>query len=122
MAPSAALIIAIAALVGVIVQSAIEWSPAMKHAGSGASGKLGASTQGALASASGLVPHNSRDAVPSGWANMGDAHGSTALSMRIALPSKDAAGMRQVLMDVSTPGHPQYGQHLNSAQVRMQWT
>jgi hypothetical protein len=122
MAPSPALIISIAALGAVIFQSVLTWNPSTKTLSFKSNENLGSHTgagAGAASSAvaSVLVPHDSRDALPSGWTDVGAPAGSTSMSMRIALPSKDAPGLRKVLMDVSTPGNPKYGQHLSNAQA-----
>jgi hypothetical protein len=119
MAPSAALIIATAALTAVILQAILARTP--ETAVSGSSGHLGSSAPtGAGASASAIanfVPHESRDDVPHGWANLGAAADSTPMTLRVALHSKDVAGLQQAILAVSTPGNAKYGQHLNTAQV-----
>jgi hypothetical protein len=114
----AALVIACAALGAVILQAAISWTP--ENSTSSAAGHLGSGAPAAAALGStNLVPHESRDSTPNGWANLGAADGSRQLSMRIALTSQDAAGLQKAVMDVSTPGNAKYGKHLNAVQVRI---
>jgi tripeptidyl-peptidase-1 len=69
-----------------------------------------------------LLLHESREAAPVGWIHTGVASASTRIDMRIALPSKNFAGLEKVLYDVSTPGSANYGQHLTTDQVRCSMT
>jgi tripeptidyl-peptidase-1 len=75
----------------------------------------------ALASAkptrSNHVLHESREHVPAGWVSTGAASASHKINMRIALPSKDFAGLEKALYEVSTPSSAKYGQHLNTEQA-----
>jgi tripeptidyl-peptidase-1 len=72
--------------------------------------------------ANSLVLHESREVAPVGWIHTGAASAFTRIDMRIALPSKDFAGLEKILYDVSTPGDVNYGQHLTADQVRCSMT
>jgi hypothetical protein len=121
MAPSAALIIACAALAAVILQASLSHTPDNFAPSSGSRLSAGTPAAAGNSAIANLVPHESRDDVPHGWADLGAAPDSTPLKMRVALHSKNVAGLQQALLAVSTPGNARYGQHLNSAQVRAQW-
>jgi hypothetical protein len=118
MAPSAALIIACAALAAVILQASLSHTPNNFSLGSSSRLSAGAPAAAGSSAIANLVPHESRDDVPHGWANLGAAADSTPMTLRVALHSKNVAGLQQALLAVSTPGNSRYGQHLNAAQVR----
>jgi subtilase family serine protease len=120
MAPSAALIIACAALAAVILQATITWTPDAPSSSSANSKLAGWNMNAAVVAPnpSRLVLHEALADVPQGWARLSPATSSTPIHMRIALQSKDVSGLQKTLMDVSTPGSAKYGQHLNAAQVR----
>jgi hypothetical protein len=117
MAPSAALIIATAALTAVILQAILARTPATAVSSSGS--HLSTSVPAGASAMANFVPHESRDDVPHGWANLGAAADSTPMTLRVALHSKDVAGLQQAVLAVSTPGNAKYGQHLSAAQVGM---
>ncbi|KAL4932388.1 S53 family peptidase [Aspergillus undulatus] len=52
--------------------------------------------------------------VPDGWRYSGTPSGSQPLRLRIAMKQHDVAGFEQALLDMSTPGHANYGQHFGS--------
>jgi subtilase family serine protease len=95
MAPCAALVIACAVLSAIVLQT------------------------NATPSLSGvrLVLHEALADVPQDWVSLGATESATPIHLRIALPSKDVAGLQKTLLDVSTPGSAKYGQHLSVAQV-----
>lgn len=64
-----------------------------------------------------LVVHERRDSAPEGFVHNGPAPESQSLNLRIALVSKDMAGLEKALYDVSTPGNELYGQHLSKEEV-----
>jgi tripeptidyl-peptidase I len=64
-----------------------------------------------------LIQHESRPQVPAGFSSIGIAPSNATLNLRIALKSRNATGLEDILMQVSTPGHPNYGQHLSKAEV-----
>jgi tripeptidyl-peptidase-1 len=67
--------------------------------------------------ATNLVQHESREHAPAGWVSTGAASASTKINMRVALPSKNFAGLEKVLYEVSTPTNAKYGQHLTPEEV-----
>jgi tripeptidyl-peptidase-1 len=64
-----------------------------------------------------FVLHEALADVPQDWVSLGATESATPIHLRIALPSKDVAGLQKTLLDVSTPGSAKYGQHLSAAQV-----
>ncbi|KAJ7639487.1 family S53 protease [Roridomyces roridus] len=50
---------------------------------------------------------------PEGFANLGPAAVDAVMNLRMALPSKDAAGLHAALLDVSDPKSANYGKHLS---------
>ncbi|KAL4787094.1 peptidase S8/S53 domain-containing protein [Aspergillus varians] len=53
-------------------------------------------------------------AVPDGWKYDGTPDANQAIRLRIALKQHDVAGFEQALLDMSTPGNANYGQHFDS--------
>ncbi|KAI0490560.1 subtilisin-like protein [Xylaria cf. heliscus] len=49
--------------------------------------------------------------VPEGWKLQGPAEDSQAIKLQIALQQGDVEGFEQAVLDMSTPSHPNYGQH-----------
>ncbi|KAI3321893.1 subtilisin-like protein [Xylariaceae sp. AK1471] len=49
--------------------------------------------------------------VPEGWKLQGPADDSQVLKLQIALKQGDVEGFEQAVLDMSTPNHPNYGQH-----------
>ncbi|KAJ7052629.1 family S53 protease [Mycena amicta] len=64
-----------------------------------------------------FVTQESLRSAPAGFTKLGVAADSQSLNLRIALPSKDFAGLQKTLLDVSTPSSPNYGNHLSKAEV-----
>lgn len=64
-----------------------------------------------------LVLHEQRDGVPNGFVNSGPAPGDQTLKLRLGLVQSDMATLEQKLYAVSTPGSPEYGQHLTKEEV-----
>ena len=56
--------------------------------------------------------------VPQGWSLVRSASPSDAVSLKIALHQRSAADLERVVLEVSTPGHPNYGMHLTRDEVR----
>lgn len=56
--------------------------------------------------------------VPQGWSLVRNASPSDAISLKIALHQRNAADLERVVLEVSTPGHPNYGMHLTRDEVR----
>ncbi|KAL4918733.1 peptidase S8/S53 domain-containing protein [Aspergillus aurantiobrunneus] len=53
-------------------------------------------------------------AVPDGWKYDGTPSANQPIRLRIALKQHDVAGFEQALLDMSTPGNANYGQHFGS--------
>ncbi|KAJ6544649.1 family S53 protease [Mycena vulgaris] len=64
-----------------------------------------------------FVVQESLSSAPQGFAKVGPAAASSPVNLRIALPSKDIAGLEKALLDVSTPSSSNYGNHLTKAEV-----
>ncbi|KAI1393126.1 tripeptidyl-peptidase [Hypoxylon trugodes] len=56
--------------------------------------------------------------VPKGWTEVRQASPDDTVTLRAALPQQHAAALEQAVIEVSTPGHPNYGLHLSRDQVR----
>src|SRR4051812_41211359 len=58
-------------------------------------------------------------AIPTPWVLRKDQQFDTDLKfkLRIHLKNRNIASFRQKVLDVSTPSHPAYGQHLSKAEV-----
>ncbi|TVY68851.1 Tripeptidyl-peptidase [Lachnellula suecica] len=56
--------------------------------------------------------------VPQGWTRLDRPAASTRLRLRIALEEPNPALFEQTLFQVSDPGHPKYGKHLERHQVK----
>ena len=64
-----------------------------------------------------LLLHEKRDAHPESFVSQGPAASDAPLRLRIALVQADIDGLKDKLMDVSTPGNAAYGQHLSKDEV-----
>nr|GAT60807.1 family S53 protease [Mycena chlorophos] len=64
-----------------------------------------------------FVVQDSLSAAPSTFTKTGVTPDSQLLTLRIALPSNDFAGLEAALFDVSTPSSANYGEHLSKEQV-----
>ncbi|KAK6857023.1 hypothetical protein PG995_007210 [Apiospora arundinis] len=74
-----------------------------------------------LALCAGLVAGrvvDSLDGVPRGWSLVRGAAPSDPIRLRIALRQQRAAALEQAVLEVSTPGHANYGMHLSRDEVR----
>ena len=57
-------------------------------------------------------------AVPDHWRLLREPSPSTSLQLRIALHQQNVAAFEQAVIDLSTPGHPKYGQHMKLEQIK----
>ncbi|KAI1125869.1 subtilisin-like protein [Nemania abortiva] len=65
-----------------------------------------------LLAAQGLAkPFEQLFGVPEGWKLQGPAEDSQVIKLQIALLQGDVEGFEQAVLDMSTPSHPNYGQH-----------
>ncbi|KAI0805767.1 peptidase S8/S53 domain-containing protein [Xylaria sp. FL0064] len=70
---------------------------------------------GSLLAAQGLAkPFEQLFEVPEGWKLQGPAEDSQVIKLQIALQQGDAEGFEQAVLDMSTPSHPNYGQHFQT--------
>ncbi|KAF2652973.1 tripeptidyl-peptidase-like protein [Lophiostoma macrostomum CBS 122681] len=56
--------------------------------------------------------------VPEGWKEVGAPEQTRRLHFRIAVHQPNQALFEQTLMEISTPSHPRYGQHLKRAELK----
>ncbi|KAF7972529.1 hypothetical protein HWV62_17826 [Athelia sp. TMB] len=68
-------------------------------------------------SRSGMIVRASRSAVPSGFELIAAAPADQTIPLRIALVQNNISGLEKALYDVSTPGSPNYGNHLSKEEV-----
>ncbi|KAK8070799.1 hypothetical protein PG997_011002 [Apiospora hydei] len=61
---------------------------------------------------------DSLDSVPRGWTFVRDASPSDPILLRVALRQQRAAALEQAVLEISTPGHANYGMHLSRDEVR----
>lgn len=61
----------------------------------------------------------SRNTVPSGFADSGPAAADTSIDLRIQLAQNNIAGLEEELYAVSTPSSARYGQHLTKEEVSL---
>jgi tripeptidyl-peptidase-1 len=66
---------------------------------------------------SNMIVRANKSAPPPGFAFDRVAQPDQTIPLRIALVSKDLAGLEKVVYDVSTPGSASYGKHLSKEQV-----
>jgi tripeptidyl-peptidase-1 len=71
-----------------------------------------------LATAVSARVFDSLPAVPKGWAAVRAATPNEPIALRIALRQQHAEALEQAVLEVSTPGHPNYGMHLTRDEVR----
>ncbi|KIH90964.1 tripeptidyl-peptidase I [Sporothrix brasiliensis 5110] len=71
-----------------------------------------------LASVASAKVFHSLPNVPQGWSLVRNASPSDAISLKIALRQRSADDLERVVLEVSTPGHPNYGMHLTRDEVR----
>ncbi|KAJ5152693.1 Peptidase S8/S53 subtilisin/kexin/sedolisin [Penicillium canariense] len=53
-------------------------------------------------------------AVPEGWQYSRTPRSNQPIKLQVALSQGDTAGFEQAVLDMSTPGHPNYGKHFRS--------
>ncbi|KAK0614377.1 tripeptidyl-peptidase [Immersiella caudata] len=57
-------------------------------------------------------------AVPKGWQHISQASSSDLVALRVALQQPRSAALEQAVIEMSTPGHPNYGMHLSRHELR----
>ncbi|KAI0834540.1 tripeptidyl-peptidase [Hypoxylon sp. FL0890] len=71
-----------------------------------------------FASAATAKVMDSLSSVPKGWTEVRQASPDDSITLRAALPQQHAAALEQAVLEISTPGHPNYGLHMSRDQVR----
>ncbi|KAI1654590.1 tripeptidyl-peptidase [Daldinia decipiens] len=61
---------------------------------------------------------DSLKSVPKGWAEVRQASPDDSVTLRVGLKQQHAAALEQAVIEISTPGHPNYGMHLSRDEVR----
>ncbi|KAI0405629.1 tripeptidyl-peptidase [Xylaria palmicola] len=61
---------------------------------------------------------DSLPSVPQGWTQLRTARLDESITLRIALPQQRAAELEQAVIEMSTPGHSNYGKHLSRLELR----
>lgn len=64
-----------------------------------------------------FVVHEKRDSLPAGWTKAGRVDASATLPMQFGLAQNNLDGLYDMLMAVSDPTSPTYGQHWSPAKV-----
>lgn len=71
-----------------------------------------------LASAVSARVFDSLPAVPKGWRELRTATPNEPVALRIALRQQHPDALEQAVLDISTPGHSNYGMHMSREEVR----
>ncbi|KAI1773605.1 tripeptidyl-peptidase [Hypoxylon cercidicola] len=71
-----------------------------------------------FASAATAKVMDSLASVPKGWTEVRQASSDDVVTLRVGLPQQHAIALEQAVLEISTPGHPNYGLHLSRDQVR----
>lgn len=71
-----------------------------------------------LASAVSARVLDSLPAVPKGWKEVRTATPDEPIALRIALRQQHSDALEQAVLEISTPGHPNYGMHMTREEVR----
>ncbi|KAI4868398.1 tripeptidyl-peptidase [Hypoxylon rubiginosum] len=71
-----------------------------------------------FASAATAKVMDSLASVPKGWTEVRQASPDDTVTLRVGLPQQHAVALEQAVLEISTPGHPNYGLHLSRDQVR----
>ncbi|KAL1853632.1 hypothetical protein VTK73DRAFT_8919 [Phialemonium thermophilum] len=61
---------------------------------------------------------DSLHAVPKGWRELRAARSDDAIALKIALRQSRPAALEQAVLEISTPGHPNYGMHMTRDELR----
>ena len=57
-------------------------------------------------------------AVPKGWEQIDKASSSDLVALKVALRQPHAEALERAVMEMSTPGHPNYGMHMTREELR----
>ena len=72
----------------------------------------------ATITSSGLTVFEKLASVPRGWQRGDAVPASKTLHFRIAVKQENAYEFEQHVIDISTPGHPKYGQHMSHQELK----
>ncbi|KAI1188319.1 tripeptidyl-peptidase [Nemania serpens] len=61
---------------------------------------------------------DSLPSVPQGWSQIRQATGNEPITLRLALPQQHVDALEQAVLEMSTPGHANYGKHLSRLELR----
>ncbi|KAI1306585.1 peptidase S8/S53 domain-containing protein [Xylaria venustula] len=61
---------------------------------------------------------DSLPSIPKGWTQLRPAALDEPITLRVALPQQHAAALEQAVLEMSTPGHPNYGKHMSRLELR----
>ena len=71
-----------------------------------------------LAASTSLHVFEKLDAIPAGWSRSGNVSSSQQLQFRIAVKLHSAGDFEQHVIDISTPGHHNYGKHMSREELK----
>ncbi|OTA99361.1 hypothetical protein M426DRAFT_67989 [Hypoxylon sp. CI-4A] len=71
-----------------------------------------------FASAAAAKVMDSVPAIPKGWSLQKPASPDDSVTLRVGLPQQHAVALEQAVLEMSTPGHPNYGMHMSRDEVR----
>ncbi|KAI1338223.1 tripeptidyl-peptidase [Xylariaceae sp. FL0016] len=71
-----------------------------------------------LATAASAKVMDSLPTVPKGWTEVRQASSDEPIALRLALPQQHADALEQAVVEMSTPGHPNYGKHMSRLELR----
>ncbi|GLI74845.1 tripeptidyl-peptidase sed2 [Penicillium ochrochloron] len=77
-------------------------------------GALSLAAVSLLASTAAAEVFDKLAAVPEGWRYSRTPRGDQPIKLQVALTQGDVAGFEQAVLDMSTPDHPNYGQHFRT--------
>ncbi|KAK6974942.1 family S53 protease-like protein [Favolaschia claudopus] len=72
----------------------------------------------AVSAASSLILHEHRTKAPSGFANQGPTPANHMLTLRFGLASNNIAGLQEKLLEISTPGSPEFRKWLSPEEIK----
>ncbi|KAI0004848.1 tripeptidyl-peptidase [Xylariaceae sp. FL0662B] len=62
---------------------------------------------------------HSLPSTPKGWVEIRRALPDELISLRVALPQQHEAALEQAVLEISTPGNPNYGRHMSRDELRV---
>ncbi|KAI0015431.1 tripeptidyl-peptidase [Xylariomycetidae sp. FL0641] len=71
-----------------------------------------------LATAASAKVMDSLASVPKGWTELGPAALDEPIALKLAMPQQNAEALEKAVLEMSTPGHPNYGKHMGRLELR----